>query len=431
MRYSTLFGKTKKVGRKLQNVSLHTQILTKAGFIRQYVAGSYFYLPLGWRVLKKVENIIREEMDCIGAQEILMPILHSAKEWKHTGRWYTTDTLFRFKSYFGKQELALGSTHEEIVTPLVKSFVLSYRDLPVALYQIHTKFRDERRPTLGLTRLREFRMKDLYSFHANKEDMYNYYEVVKEAYWKIITRVGLRDVTYLTLASGGDFTDQYSHEFQAVVPNGQDLIYHCQRCNKTYNKEVVPVKKGNNCPECKGRYKVMRALEIANIFPNLKFSKAFDFYFTDKDGKKKIVYMGCYGMGPDRLVSAIVESNADKKGIIWPVSVAPYHVHLFSVEIHDNLRKAANSLHDLLESEGIEVLWDDRSDVSAGVKFSDADLIGIPIRIVISKRSLSEGGVEIKLRNEEKTSVVKTDKIVEHIKCLMSRLKALPKKERR
>ncbi len=414
MLYSQLFGKTQRqVSQKFE--AKNHELLIRGGFADQVAGGIFSLLPLGKIVLTKIENIIREEMDAIGAQELMMPLLHPKSLWEITCRWDTFDVLFKTKSRTG-QEYALASTHEEIVTPLVKKYIRSYRDLPLALYHITDKFRDEARPKSGILRGREFRMKDLYSFHTDKEDLNSYYQKVTEAYLTIFKRMGLSDIK-ITEASGGAFTKKFSHEFNVITPSGEvDLIY-CEKCKFTQNVEVAKVKIEDMCPLCtKGKLFVARAIEVGNIFDlGTKFSQAFDLKYTDINGKENLMLMGCYGIGTTRLVGTLVEVFHDERGIIWPKNVAPYHVHLVGLELKDeNVSKKAADVYNTLLKRGIEVLFDDRVNISAGEKFADADLIGIPARIVISKKT--EEKIEYKLRSEKEARLLSLDGILNQIK---------------
>ncbi len=403
MRYSQLFGKTTK-SVPADADSINAKLLTQGGFIQKEISGVYNYLPLGLRVLTKIQNIIREEMDKIGGQEILMPTMTQEESWVTTGR-HTMDVLFHLKGQ-GGTNLVLNPTHEEVVTPLAQKYIFSYRDLPFYVYQIQNKFRNEARAKSGLLRGREFNMKDLYSFHTDEEDLNRYYEIVKQAYHAIYNRLGIGDITVLTFASGGSFS-QYSHEFQTLCDNGEDTIYLCEKCKLAINKEIIDVQK--TCPECgSDNLKTVKAIEVGNIFKlRNKYSKAFNFYYSDKNGQEKIVEMGCYGLGPSRTMGAIVECRHDDKGIVWPTSIAPYQIHLIGLDLHDEkIKSQSEKLYQTLQEKNIEVLYDDRLDVTAGTKFADADLIGIPQRLVISKRSLENGGVESKKRNEEKSEIL-------------------------
>jgi len=408
MRYSQLFGKTSKTI-SADADSINAKLLTQSGFIQKEISGVYNYLPLGLRVLTKIQNIVREEMNKIGGQEILMPAMTQEESWKTTNR-NSMDILFHLKGQ-GDTDLVLNPTHEEVVTPLAQKYTFSYRDLPFAVYQIQNKFRNEARAKSGLMRGREFNMKDLYSFHTDEEDLNRYYEIVKKAYFEIYKRIGLGDITVLTFASGGAFS-QFSHEFQTINKNGEDTIYLCNKCHVAVNKEIIDTQK--TCPECgNDKLEAVKATEVGNIFKlRTKFSQAFNFYYSDKDGQDKIVEMGCYGFGPSRVMGTIAEIFNDEKGLIWPESVAPYQIHLVGLDLFDEtVKKQAEDLYQKLLDKNIEFLFDDRLDVTAGAKFADADLIGIPTRLVISKRSLEKGGIEIKKRNESNSEIVASDNI--------------------
>lgn len=540
-------------------VSVSAKYLIRAGFVDKLMAGVYTMLPLGWRVLNKIEDVIREEMDKIDGQEIFMPGLSPQKNWKKTGRLEDIDVLFEARGANEKSRrkndasYVLNSTHEEIVTPLVQKTKFSYKDFPLALYQIQTKFRNETRPKGGILRGREFRMKDLYSFHKSEEGLKKYYEKSKEAYTEVFDRLGIGKDTYITLASGGDFTKDFSHEFQTKCEAGEDIIFRVKSSGVCYNREVTPsqapefkfteelkenelvegegiigvaelvdflkidirrttktlvyetdkgefvlaavrgdyeineeklckvsgagkiwlasgekvkeitgaevgyigilnapdeaklfmdeslkgrinfetganktnyhainvnfgrdleepekfhdikvAKEGDLFPETGEEYEVFKASEVGNIFPlNTKFSKAFDYYYTDKKGKKKIVYMGSYGIGPTRVMGVIVEKLHDERGIIWPEAIAPYKIHLISIDQNEEARK----LYEKLQKKGHEVLFDDRK-LSPGVKFAEADLIGCPYRVVISAKTLEKGQLEVKKRNSDKVEFV-------------------------
>jgi len=566
MLYSKIFGKTKKDSKKYD--SANATFLIKGGFIDQVMAGVYTYLPLGLKVLNKIENIIRVEMNKIG-NEVFMPSLTPQSLWEKTGRLGTVDVLMKttpankFALAKHSSEYILNPTHEEVVVPLGQRFILSYKDFPFALYQIQTKFRNEPRVKSGLLRGREFRMKDLYSFHTSIEDFKKYYEKSKEVYFKVFERLGLKEETVIVLASGGSFTDDYSHEFQTFCETGEDILFFAESKSVYYNREVAPsvapkvvekdkellpkkdvlgkgiigvqelanylkipvekttktlifetddnrviisavrggydinedklrkivkckalklaspetvkkvtgaevgyagilnlpkeievfidesvnnrlnfecganktdyhstnvnfgrdlpypkefydiklAKEGDSYPETKEKYQVMKAAEVGNIFPlYTKFTDAFNYKFIDRDGKEKPVYMGCYGIGPSRIMGVIVEKFHDDKGIIWPASVAPYQVHLIGLDLKDEkMSSKVHKVYKVLKDNNIEVLFDDREDVTAGEKFADADLIGVPIRLVVSKRT--EDKVEFKKRNEKETKLLSLEEI--------------------
>lgn len=409
MKQSFLFTKTIKEIPK-DETSYNAQTLMRAGFIDKVGAGIYTFLPLGLKVLNKINNIVREEINNVGGQEVLMPALTPKEVWQATNRWENFDALFKLVGSDDK-EYALGATHEEIVTPLAQKFTLSYKDLPFSIYQIQVKFRNEKRAKAGLIRGREFFMKDLYSFHVSQEDLDNYYEKVKNAYFKIYQRLGLGDITYLTYASGGAFS-KYSHEFQTISDVGEDTIYVCQKCKTAINKEIIDEQK--KCPECESEdFKEEKAIEVGNIFKlGNKFSKSFSFNFKDQLGKENDIIMGCYGFGPSRVLGTIVEVYHDDKGMIWPKNLAPFSIHLISLKQNE----IAEDIYQKLISQGFEVLYDDRDEVSPGEKFADSDLIGCPFRLVLSQKTLSENKIEFKARNNDKLELININDLVEFLK---------------
>jgi prolyl-tRNA synthetase len=574
MLYSKLFGKTKKDSKKYD--SANATFLIKGGFIDQVMAGVYTYLPLGLKVLSNIENIIREEMNKI-ANEIFMPSLTPQSTWEKTGRFETIDILMKtspankFAEAKNATEYILNPTHEEVVVPLSQKFNLSYKDFPFALYQIQTKFRNEPRVKSGLLRGREFRMKDLYSFHTSIDDFKKYYEKSKEVYFKIFERLGLKNETVITLASGGSFTDDYSHEFQTFCETGEDTLFFVESKNIYYNREVAPslapkikdkdrsmlpkkdvlgkgivgvqeladylkipvekttktlifetddnrviavavrggydvnedklkkiakcqalklasietvkkitgaevgyagilnlpkevevfidesvnnrlnfecganktnyhsinvnfgrdlpypkafydikvAKEGDLFPETKEKYQIKKSAEVGNIFPlYTKFTDVFNYKFIDKDGKEKPIYMGCYGIGSSRIMGVIVEKYHDDKGIIWPETVAPYQIYLVGLDLKDEaISTKANQIYKVLKDNDIEVLFDDREEVTAGEKFADADLIGIPVRLVVSRRTGDK--VEYKRRNEKKFELITLDEVLKKVKTVI------------
>jgi len=413
MKYSQLFSKSSK-NRPGDADSVNARYLVQGGFVHQEMAGVYSWLPLGLRVLRNVEKIVREEMNALGGQEILMTALQPKENWIKTNRWDSVDVLFKVPSQTGK-EYGLGPTAEELVTPLVQEFVKSYRDLPVAVYQIQTKFRDELRAKSGVLRGREFLMKDMYSFHASKEDFETFYEKAKLGYLKAYTRMGLD--AKVTESSGGSFSKKASHEFQVETPAGEDDLILCRACEFAQNTEIATVKAGDACPSCNGVLVATKGIEVGNIFDLAdRFSKDFDFAVQLEDGTRTNVVMGCYGIGVSRLVGAIVEASHDDNGIIWPKSVAPFAVHLISLnsktaEVQATVDEAGHKLYSELLAKGVEVLWDDREGVGPGAKFADADLIGIPVRLIVSEKSLAAGGVEWKERAGGEAKIVSLDAV--------------------
>jgi prolyl-tRNA synthetase len=419
MRYSQLFGKTRKFAPK-DELTKNAQFLVRAGFVNKLMAGSYSYLPLGLRVLNKISRIVREEMNAIGGQEVSLPLMHPAENWKKTGGWETIDILFKLTSRVEK-EYALAQSNEEVITPLAKEYVRSYKDLPLALYVIQPKFRDELRAKSGILRGREFLMKDLYSWHRDQKDFERYYEVVKQAYFRIFSRCGL--VAKATEASGGSFSEKISYEFEVLTEAGEDDILYCDKCDHCVNVEIAKVKEGETCPKCKhSKLAKARASEVGNVFDlGQKYTKAFEFMLTDKAGESFYPVMGCYGIGISRVMGVIVERFADAKGIVWPESVAPFQAHLVDLEIKNQpasrrakIKNDGEEIYRKLVAAGIEVLWDNRKGISAGEKFSDADLIGIPVRLVVSEKTGEK--VELKRRSEDKTELLTTEEVIGRLK---------------
>jgi len=409
MLYSQFFTKTERQAPS-DEVSINAKLLIQAGYVDKLMAGVYSLLPLGLRVYKKIEQIIREEMDAIGGQELVMPSLQPKENWEKTGRWTAMDDLYQLK--VDDKEYAIGPTHEEVIAPIAKRYISSYKDLPKYAYQFQTKFRNEKRAKSGVMRGREFSMKDLYSFHADQADLDNFYEKAIVAYKNVFKRCGIGNLTYLTYASGGTFS-KYSHEFPTLTRAGEDLIYICEQCKVAINKEILDDLK-SKCPVCGGNIlREEKAVEVGNIFKlGTKYTEPFDLFYTDKDGNKKLVIMGCYGIGLTRLMGAVVEVSSDDKGIIWPEAVAPFKVNLISL----NKDAEAEKIYKDLRSAGIEVLYDDRSEVSAGEKFADSDLIGCPWRVVVSGKTLAENAVEVKQRSKEKCEIIKINDLIKTLR---------------
>ena len=567
-----MFGKTSKADKKYESRSV--EYLVRGGFVDQVMAGGYTFLPLGLRVMHKIEGIVRDEMDKIGS-ELLMPAIVPTEFWKQTGRFDSIDVLFKVVGANevslarNNAEYVLNPTHEDVIAPTAKKFNQSYKDFPFAVYQIQTKFRNEVRPKTGLLRTREFRMKDLYSFHTSAEDLKAYYEVAREAYTNVYKRLGIGDDTYYTAASGGDFTEDFSHEFQTRLETGEDLVFRSQSTNECFNKEIAPskavmyeqdsqmkemeevfgegiigvddlckfmgikphqttktlifqsekgvivaavrgdydvnelklkkvagvkklelatedtvekvtgaklgyagivnlpgdvmvflddsienlvnfetggnkthyhmanvnwgrdvqkpekfydikiAKEGDLYPVTNEVYEVFKASEVGNIFPlNTKFTDAVGYTFTDVDGKQKQVYMGSYGIGISRLIGVIAEKFNDEFGIVWPINIAPFQVHMLTLG-SDSAYAKAEEIYKMLQEKGVEVLWDDRKGASAGEKFSDADLIGIPVRVLVSDKSLEKGGVEIKARKSKEVQLIELDKVLDSITAML------------
>jgi prolyl-tRNA synthetase len=413
MKQSQLFTKTQKEVPS-EETSAGTQLLLRGGFIDRAAAGIYTILPLGYMVLEKIEKVIAQAMDGLGAQRVVMPSLVPKKFWEATGRWKELDVLYKVKGR-GSEEYGLGATLEEIVTPLAQRYAFSYKDFPFAIYQIQTKFRDEPRAKSGLLRGREFLMKDLYSFHVDQKESDDHYERVKETYFFIFKSVGIVGDTYLTLASGGTFS-KFSHEFQTCCDAGEDTIYLCENCGFAVNREIK--NEYPKCPDCGGnRYEEKKAIEIGNIFKlGTKYSAAFGFEAVGDDGGKIPVLMNCYGIGLTRLMGALAEIGRDDKGLIWPGSVAPFSAHLLAlaardVKVNNNIKQTCKKIYDGLQKRNINVLYDDRADRSAGEKFNDADLLGIPWRLVVSEKTIEKDSVEVKRRDSKETQLISLDKL--------------------
>ncbi len=414
MKQSQLFPKTKKQTPHDAD-SVNHKLLVRAGFIDQLMSGSWTLLPLGRKVVDKINDIIREELNKTGAQELLMPLLHPKTIWNETGRWDSAkEVMYQFKDSRDK-EYALSFTHEEIFLDLIRKHVTSYKELPVALYHFSTKFRNELRAKSGILRGREFMMKDLYSVHATEDDFWKYYETVKVAYSRIFKRLGF--TFKITEAGGGVFTENYTHEFQVPAEGGEDLIYTCQKCDWAVNQEVFDAesvvktldsKAKEICPSCGGSVVTTKSIEVGNIFPfGTYYSVKMKVNFADENGKQKPMYFGSYGIGSSRVMGTWVEVSHDANGIIWNKTISPYGIHLIELP-GGNGEKIYNEL----TQKGVEVLWDDRK-VGAGEKFADADLIGIPVRIVTSEKTGSE--LEFKERKSDKSELISLPEVIKRV----------------
>ena len=390
------------------------QLSLRAGLVNMLTSGVYSYLPLGLKVLDRIENIIREEMNAAGAHEVFLPCLHPVDIWEKTGRVETMkDVMIRFMDQKGRN-MCLGPTHEEIITDLVRQYVQSYRQLPVTLYQIQTKFRDELRPRFGIVRACEFIMKDAYSFDRDEEGLKKNYALMYEAYKRIFSRCGL-DVTIIE-ADSGAMGGSVSHEFMVASDIGEDAIVLCDACG--FRGGITDqLDEGKPCPQCGKKLKKSSALEIGHIFQlGTKYSSALNALFVDENGRQKPIIMGCYGIGVSRLIAALIEIHHDGKGIKWPEQAAPFNIEILMLQADDaQIMEAAKRCYQELQSEGFDVLVDDR-DESAGRKFNDADLIGIPWRVVIGKRNLAEARVEVKNRSTGETLIIGVDEVGQYFK---------------
>lgn len=421
MRLSKLFTSTTK-NVPADETAKNAQLLIQAGFIHKEMAGVYAYLPLGKMVLDNIVQIIREEMNAIGGQEVSLTALQSKKVWETTGRWNDkiVDVWFKSKLNSGG-ELGLAPTHEEPITNMMRQFVTSYKDLPIYAYQFQTKFRNELRSKSGLMRGREFLMKDLYSFSIDETTHNQFYETASEAYVRVFERLGIGHVTYKTFASGGSFS-KYSHEFQTVSPVGEDTIYVHKAKNIAINKEVLTDEVLTDLAISREDLEEKTAVEVGNIFTlSTKFSDALKLTYSGAEGNSHPVFMGSYGIGPSRLMGLIAEHFADDKGLVWPEAIAPAKVYLACLGDTPATVTAADDLYNRLTAAGTSVLYDDR-DIRPGQKFGDADLMGIPYRVVISDKTVAAGTVELKARTAVEASQVDLTKLAETLGISASEL---------
>lgn len=410
MKQSHLFTKTKKEAPK-DEVSRNAQLLIRAGYVYKVMAGVYAYTPLGLRVLEKIKAVVREEMNAIGGQELIMTNLQRKDTWESTGRWSdeAVDVWFKTKLQDGV-ELGLAWSHEEAIMEMMGQYVESYKDLPISVYQFQTKLRNELRAKSGIMRGREFVMKDMYSLHATEEDMNEYYDQVIAAYGRIYERFGIGNETYVTFASGGAFT-KFSHEFQTICSAGEDVLYVNADRSVAVNEEVLE-DATNELHVDKSTLSPVTTAEVGNIFKfGTEKSEKMHIMFKDKEGKQQPVYLASYGIGITRVMGVIVEKFADEAGLVWPEAVAPFQVHLLSLGVNEK----AEEIYTRLTEAGIEVLYDDR-DTPAGVKFAESDLIGLPYRVVVGKRSLESGKAEVKKRTESEATEVAFDELVAFFK---------------
>lgn len=412
MRQSKLFTRTKKEA-PADEVAKNAELLIRGGYIYKEMAGVYDFLPLGLRVIQKIENIIREEMDAIGGTEMRTAVLQNRDVWEKSNRWSddVVDNWFKTKLKNGS-EVGLSFTNEEAFSNIMKQYITSYKDLPIFPYDFKNIFRNETRSKSGIMRGREFYWKALYSFAKDDEQHAIFYEKIKQAYINIFKRAGIGHLTYLTFASGGTFS-QFSHEFQTITSAGEDTIYVDENKGIAVNQEVFTDEVLETLSLTRDSLVEQTAVEVGNIFSlGTKFSTPFDLNYTDESGMEKPVIMGSYGIGLGRLMGTIVEVLSDDKGIIWPESVAPFKVHLLALGEDEAVHTEAEKVYQSLSQQNIEVLFDDRLGISAGEKFADADLLGMPVRVVVSARSMKENGVEVKKRTEEKGTVMSVDELI-------------------
>ena len=412
MKQSLLFVPTLKDAPKDAEVKSH-KLMSRAGLIKQVAAGIYTYLPLGYRVIRNIERIIREELEKIDASELLMPALQPSDLWIESGRWDDYGPELMRLHDRKNREFCLGPTHEEIITQVVRDYVNSYKKLPLALYQIQTKFRDEMRPRFGLMRGREFIMKDAYTFSDTDEDLDVWYKLFSKAYIDIFKRCGLD--TKIVKSDVGQIGGDEADEFMVMSEVGEDNITYCDYCDFAANQEHSGLSEGDPCPVCGAEVKVARGIEVGNIFKlGTKYSESMNAKFLDQNGKLKPMIMGCYGLGISRTLMASVEQHSTENGIVWPKEISPFQVHIVPVNIKDDTqRELSYEIYKELKEKGVEVLLDDRRE-RAGVKFKDADLIGIPLRIIVGKDS-TEGLVEVINRYVDKKELVKSTDILDYI----------------
>jgi len=424
MRQSQLFTKTRKEAPKDEEAK-NAQLLIRAGFINKEMAGVYDLLPLGWRVVQNIKRIVNEEMERLGSSELLMSTIQNKETWEKTDRWSDEKVDIWFKSALKSgTEVGFGWSHEEPITSMMREHIASFRDLPRFVHQFQNKLRNETRAKSGIMRCREFIMKDMYSYTVDEAEHMDFYNKTTDAYMNVYARVGLGDITYVTSASGGVFTDKFSHEFQTLCEAGEDVIYVHKEKKLALNEEIFSDETLQKLGEAKENFEMKKAAEVGNIFTfGTGKSEELDLYFTDKDGEKKGVFLGSYGIGITRLMGVLAEVFGDDKGLVWPKEVAPFGVHLVLVSTSEEGKSAAEDIYKMLTDAGIEVLFDDRQD-RAGVKFNDADLIGNPIRLSVSKRTLANGQAEMKARKEAEATFVPLDGVVQAVREKLEALKS-------
>lgn len=411
MKQSRLFTKTRKEAPK-DEVSKNAQLLIRAGFVHKEMAGAYDLLPLGFRVVDKIKQIVREEMNAVGGEELIMTGIQNKDVWTATKRWDddVVDVWFKSELHAGG-EVGFGWSHEEPITEMMKSHINSYKDLPVYVYQFQTKLRNELRAKSGLMRGREFVMKDMYSYSTDADQHEAFYQATIESYKRVFDRLGVGEDTFVTFAAGGAFTE-FSHEFQTICEAGEDVIYINREKGIAINEEVLNEKTLSELGITRADLEEVRTAEVGNIF-NFGTEKCeqMGLYFKNEEGKEVPVHLGSYGIGITRMMGVVAEKLSDDRGLIWPDSIAPFQVHLVSL----GQDAEAEDLYNELTSRGVEVLFDNR-DVSAGEKFADSDLIGIPLRVVVSKKSLEAGGVEVKERTAEKGEILAKAKFLDRFR---------------
>lgn len=414
MRLSQLFTKTSK-SVPADETSKNAQLLIQAGYIHKEMAGVYAYTPLGLRVVKNIKRIVREEMNAIGGQELIMTNLQPREPWEVTGRWDDGNVDIWFKSKLKDgSEVGLAWSHEEPIVEMMKQYISSYKDLPVSVYQFQTKLRNELRAKSGIMRGREFVMKDMYSMNVDAQTHDKYYDSVIEAYKKVYDRLGIGEDTYVTFASGGAFT-KFSHEFQTVCQAGEDTIYLHKGKNIAINQEVMDDESLQKLGVKRDELEELKSSEVGNIFNfGTEKSEKMDFSFTNEQGEKQFVHLGSYGIGVTRVMGVIAEKMADDKGLVWPESVAPAKIYIARLGDNEPVAQQADVLYDRLTAAGVQVIYDDR-DLRAGEKFADADLLGIPYRVVISDKTASSGHIELKARTKDNAESLDGEELLRRV----------------
>jgi len=417
MKMTQLFTKTSKTA-PADETARNAQLLIKAGYVHKEMAGVYAFLPLGKRVLDNIANVVREEMNGVGGQEVQMTVLQPREIFEITDRWddKKVDNWFKTSLKNGT-ELGMGLTHEEPIVDALKAFIGSYKDLPVSVYQIQSKFRNELRAKSGLLRGREFVMKDMYSFARSQEEHDKVYEEVAAAYGRVYARLGIGDITYRTYADGGIFTQKFSDEFQTISPIGEDTIYVHEGRRIAVNEEIYTDENLAKLGLVKEELVEKRGVEVGNIFPlESKYSDALELFYTDENGQDQSVIMGCYGIGVSRLVGMLAEHFSDDKGLVWPKHIAPFTVVICQIGEDESVTKAAYDMYQKLTSAGVEVLYDDRIGVRPGEKFADADLLGIPYRVIVSAKTVAAGKFEVKARTEDDAQMLDLDETLQLVR---------------
>jgi len=411
MKMTQLFTKTSKTV-PADEVAKNAQLLIQAGYVYKVMAGVYAYTPLGLRVLENIKQIVREEMNAVDGQELIMTNLQPKETWETTTRWSddVVDVWFKTKLK-DDTEIGLAWSHEEAIMEMMQKFIESYRDLPVSVYQFQTKLRNELRAKSGIMRGREFVMKDMYSLHASAEDLDAYYNKVIDAYKRVYDRLGLGQDTYVTFASGGAFT-KFSHEFQTVCEAGEDILYLHRGKNIAVNEEVLDEAVAE-LGISKDELEKVKSAEVGNIFNfGTEKSEQMGIYVTDHEGEQKPIYLASYGIGITRVMGVIVEKFSDAKGLVWPENVAPFKVIISQLGTDDTVTKAAYDMYQKLTEAGVAVLYDNRTDARPGEKFADADLLGIPYRVVVSAKTVAVNKYEVKKRISDKSELLNLDDVI-------------------